>query len=440
MTTRSVRQNWSQSHAFRMILVVTLLYAVLRLGAQVIFLADLVSSGDTEGEDLQIYIDAAHQVLRGEDLYPKGTIEEIEFYQYSPFYALIFIPFALLSFGPSAILLSVLHLLAYALLYLAWARILSRLNLDLAGRVWAWTLPLWLVFSAFWSDLVFINVYVFMALLATLAIEAVLDERLWPALLWLSIILQIKPQWAFFVALPLLLGRYRFFIKLLGSALLVYAGIVVVTMLAVGPGYGWQQHLDYWRLLISMSGGNYAWKEPDFAFLGYNHSISQILVYLFGAKPAVLGLSLASRLVLLMPLLLIALQHLVAPCKCRGRDVPELSLALVFALYLGVFIWMNVVWELTLAIAVFAFLAITEKRHGLQVVVWAAFVLYALLDFWRLLSVGVLGDAVFLEGSFVMTDPALYFPIVMLVILTFYAALISRLLPQSLSVARSLRS
>jgi len=58
----------------------------------------------------------------------------------------------------------------------------------------AWLLPVWLVFAQFWSDLGYLNVYVLMALLATLFIDALLDERLGWSLVWVSIILQIKPM------------------------------------------------------------------------------------------------------------------------------------------------------------------------------------------------------------------------------------------------------
>ena len=82
-----------------------------------------------------------------------------------------------------------------------------------------------MLFTTFWNDLAYLNVYIFMALLATLLIDAILCERLGWSVLWASIILQIKPQWAFAVAVPLLLGRYRFFARLLVLIIVAYGVI-----------------------------------------------------------------------------------------------------------------------------------------------------------------------------------------------------------------------
>ncbi len=70
-----------------------------------------------------------------------------------------------------------------------------------------------------------LNIYILLALQATLLIDAVLRERLGWALLWLSLILQTKPMWAFAAAVPLLLGRYRFFLRLVGGAVAIYVGV-----------------------------------------------------------------------------------------------------------------------------------------------------------------------------------------------------------------------
>ena len=87
-----------------------------------------------------------------------------------------------------------MHVIAYGLLYWTWGRIFRRLGLERAQDVLAWTLPVWLVFSQFWADLSYLNVYVFMALFASLLIDALWEEKLGWALLWLALIIQTKPQ------------------------------------------------------------------------------------------------------------------------------------------------------------------------------------------------------------------------------------------------------
>ncbi len=98
-------------------------------------------------------------------------------------------------------------------------------------------MPVWLIFSTFWADLAYANVYVIMALLATLLIEAVLKHRLGWSILWLGLIIQIKPQWAFAIFIPLCLREWKFLFKLLAGAGLLYLACMGASMLAVGSGF-----------------------------------------------------------------------------------------------------------------------------------------------------------------------------------------------------------
>jgi hypothetical protein len=52
---------------------------------------------------------------------------------------------------------------------------------------------------------------------------------------------------------------------------------------------------------------------------------------------------------------------------------------------------------------------------------------YALLDIWRLVSYMVLGDSVLYEDSYVLTDPLIYVPWIMMILLAFYTLLLIRL-------------
>jgi hypothetical protein len=107
--------------------------------------------------------------------------------------------------------------------------------------------------------------------------------------------------------------------------------------------------------------------------------------------------------------------------------MPQLSLTLAFALYTGTFIWLDIVWELTLGIVVFAFLLATLNSWTSKIWVWAIFLPYALLDVWQVISFVALGPAILADGLYVWTDPSIYLPMVMFVILMFYILLIKQL-------------
>jgi hypothetical protein len=85
------------------------------------------------------------------------------------------------------------------------------------------------------------------------------------------------------------------------------------------------------------------------------------------------------------------------------------------------------VWELSLGIVIFAYLLATAEQKGTRILLWALFGPYALLDVWRLVSYLALGDAVLYEGAYVLTDPLIYLPWIMIVLLVFYAILLVRL-------------
>jgi hypothetical protein len=322
---------------------------------------------------------------------------------------------------------TLLHLAAYGLLYWRWNRIFKRIGLDRASEVMVWLLPLWLVFSQFWADLGYLNVYVFMALLATLLIEAVLNERLGLSVLWLSIILQIKPQWAFAVGVPLLLRRYRFFIILVISTIVAYIGILGVVMVLVEPTYIWHQYGDYFQFLWNMR-SNLVWRGPDDPFLGYDHSITQVVVYLLGTTTATLHLATGIKVLLLIPLAVLGVRYLsLGPRRRIGHETPHQSLQLAFALYLAAFIWLDVVWEVTFGIVVFTYLLAVLENGRAKMWAWVVFFPYALVDFWQVFSVATLGFEIIVPGPFVLTDPGIYIPLVMIVIVAFYALLIKQL-------------
>ena len=429
-----IKEYWSKSKPYRLLLILAILYAVLQLAIQLFLFSDAmrpeaVAEGVQVSADLQqSYIASAGHFQARQDLYNKGSLEHVEaHYLYSPAFAFFFSPILLL---PLQILLPwmvVIHILVYALLYIWWNRIFVQHNLVNVARQWAGLLPVTLVFSAFWDDLSYMNTYLLIALFATFLVDAILRENLFWASFWLgAVILPIKPHWAFALALPLLLGRYRFFLKLLLGAALAYFSVAGITILAGGFNYGLRQYQDYFIFLSRLT-RDYPWWGPDKPFLGYNHSIMQIVLYYLGVSAATMRLATILKLILLIPLGWMSLKFLRHPINQPGSEVPVTALALVFALYLGAFLWLDMVWELSLGVVIFAYVLATSEQRWLRVFLWILFAPYALLDIWRLISYLGWGEKILYQGSYVLTDPLLYIPWIMMILLAFYTILLMRL-------------
>jgi hypothetical protein len=429
-----IKEYWSKSKTYRVLLILAILYAMLRLAIQIFLFSDAmrpeaVAEGVQVSADLQqSYIASAQHFQAREDLYNKGSLEHVEaHYLYSPAFAFFFSPILLLPLQILLPLMVVIHILIYALLYLWWNRIFVQNNLINVARQWAGLLPVYLVFSAFWDDLSYMNTYILIALFATFLIDAVLQEKLVWASFWLgAVILPIKPHWAFALALPLLLGRYRFFLKLLLGALLAYLIVAGITILAGGFEYGIRQYQDYFAFLSRLT-RDYPWWGPDKPFLGYNHSVMQIVLYYLGVTAANMRWATIIKLILLLPLGWVSLKFLRNPSRKAGNEIPETALALVFAFYLGAFIWLDMVWELSLGMVIFVYLLATSEQKWIRVLLWVLFGLYALLDIWRLVSYLGFGDSVLYQGAYVLTDPLIYIPWLMMILLVFYAILLSKL-------------
>jgi hypothetical protein len=145
------------------------------------------------------------------------------------------------------------------------------------------------------------------------------------------------------------------------------------------------------------------------------------------------------KLLLLLPLGWVSLRHLLRSLSGlfaykKTEEVsetppvsPQLYLDLVFAFYAGAMIWLDIVWEMTLGIVVFAYLLATLEQRTARAWCWLIFLPYALLDIWQVASFVIFGQAILAEGLYIWTDPSIYLPLVMLVILFFYALLVKRL-------------
>lgn len=428
-----LRRRWAASRGFRIILTIAVAYSMLRLAAHAVYLTTLLAPERLPGwigaaepmvpVDLQAYLDAATNFVQRQPLYPAGSIDQLEgLYQYSPAFALAFIPFLRFSPASVAIIHTAMRILAYACLFILWHRIFLRLGLGHAEDMMIRTLPVWLVFSAFWSDLGYLNVYVIMALLATLLIDAILQERLVLSVLWVIIIIAIKPMWAFAAALPLFTGRRKFFWRLVGLAVMAQTVMTIAIVIIAGVEYTGQQYVQYLRFLARLS-RDFPWRGPESGFLGYNHSIRQTILFIFGSTSAAWWLATAIKWVVLTPLLIVLVRSLLF----RGKPIERTkSLEIVFLLYLGTFIWLDMVWEASLGIVVFVYLLSTEHSRIRLALMWGTFVPYALIDFWQLASYLALGESAVVPGPYFITDPSIYLPMVMFVILLFYTILAGR--------------
>jgi hypothetical protein len=441
----TLRLSWKSSRWFRILLVAALIYTAFRVIVQGAFLAVLLfpnqdlfggipgwvgSEGPMIPADLQIYLDAAEHLKHQEDLYLQGSLEHLEsHYPYAPSFALAFVPFTWFSPGVTAVLQTVLHFVAYGYMFVSWQRIFQDLSLKSAGQMLAYSLPVWLVFSSFWTDLGYLNIYLIIALISTLLIESVLKENLWGAVLWLSIILQIKPHWAFAAAVPLLLGRYRFFGKLMALTFVSYVCIAGATILIVGPEYGFTQHVEYFNFLRRLS-PDFPWRTMgEDPFLGYNHSLKQLIIYFLGDTTTVRRLAEGLKVLLLIPVGVVALRELLHPIRRPGYQAPIRGLDWAFALYLSAFIWLDMVWELSLSVAIFPYLLGTLEERSGKIWISGIYLPYALLDPWRVFSLvfSLLGMEVIAPGPYVVTDPAIYLPLIFIVLICFYFVLVKRL-------------
>jgi hypothetical protein len=431
-----INKLWRESKVYRIVLVLVVIYTVFRLSVHGFYLATMLVPerlpdwvGAEEPmipNDLQDYLNGAQNLQERRNLYAKGPLSKVEFYQYAPSYALVFVPFLWINPIVVTLIHTGLHIVCYVGLFLVWIQIFKQFNLEKAEKTLIRILPIWLIFSAFWSDLGYLNIYIIAAFVATLLTKAILQKNMSQALIWLTFLLQTKPQWAFALGVPLLLGQHRFFVKLIIGAVIGYALIASMTLAIVGPSYGWEQYLDYFQFLINMP-ANFPWRTPSDAFLGYNHSIKQVVVYLFGSQPWIFNFATAVKVLCLVPLGLIALRFLQNPPKKVGIDFPTLALDWAFALYLGAFIWLDMVWELSLGVIIFTYLLATLKQKKTKILIWAVFLPYALVDFIQVFSFVVLGMDVITPGLYVLTDPSIYIPLIMIAILTFYILLIRRL-------------
>lgn len=406
---------------WQVVCILALLWGFLRFGVQIYTFLSPMS--DQVGVDLKsAYLEAARRFAARQELYP-ASIEAMEgLYFYAPPVALFFIPLTWIPEQVAMFLWLGLGLAAYVGLFCAWRRIFDFLQLERARRALFFSLPLWIVFSPFWDDVTYLNIYTLMALAGSLLIEAVLRERLALASVCLAGILATKPQWSFVVLLPLLFGHYRFFWKWLAGALASYLLLAALGALASNPAYLGEQYREYLGFLARIS-RQHPWRTVADGFLGYNHSILQIAIFLGGKK--VWGIGQLVKYLLLLPACGLVLRGCFLGRLKQVDQRSEIGLAWAFLLYLAAFLWLDLLWELYLTIAIFPYLLSLNLARWKKVLVWVVFLPYALLDLWR---VGVYAaGSPFIQEAYLAWDFSAYLPVIMVVLLVFYGLLLQQL-------------
>ncbi|HSL44474.1 MAG TPA: glycosyltransferase 87 family protein [Anaerolineales bacterium] len=418
--SEALRQPWKNSRSFRVWTVLAVIGLVINLAVTILWQLEIVSFEDAPpANDLQIYLEAGVRFLQLEDLYiaPRA---DFGLYAYSPTFAMLF---GLLTFLPYKlvwVLDALFHFVAYWLLYWRWFVIFREQGLDGAAKQLVRLLPLWIIFTGLLYEIAYMNIYIFMALFATLLLEALLQQQTGKAILWLAILLPIKPQWAFALGIPFLLGQWRFFARVVGGAILAYLCIFLITVL-VGSSYVLEQYREYIQFLQTIP-QTFGWNtiaEPG--HIGYNNSLLQLVNFFTNKAADSVGLTTVIKILLSLPLIVLYWQYR----RQTSNNAPSgFILEWTFALYLLAFLWLDVVTELTLAIVLFSYLMGTLSNPALKRLTQLVFLPYALTHIWITFS----GIASFLAPlPDLVIDPSLFIPFILIAMLGLYGLLLMQL-------------
>ena len=415
----ALRQQWRSSGVFRLWTILATIGLVLNLTLTVLWQMEVVSFDDVPpANDLRIYLDAGHRFLQHENLY-MAPRADFGLYAYSPAFAVV--P-ALLTFLPYKLVWIVdalLHLMVYWLIYWRWYNIFRQQKLNAAAEALARLFPLWIIFTGLLYEIAYMNIYIFMAFLATLLIEAMLYQQTEKAILWLTLLLLIKPQWAFALGIPLLLRQWRFLLKAVGGALLAYFAVLGIMALFTGS-YTLQQYREYFLFLQSIP-YTFPWNTMSKdGHLGYNNSLMQLIVFFTNRAPYSAILTTVIKIFLSLPLIGIYWRY---HQKAREAN-PSFIFEWTFALYLLAFLWLDVDTELTFGIVIFTYLWATLPSQSLKLFTGLVFLPYALTHIWITVTSLV---SFLLPLPDVIIDPSLFIPFILIAMLGLYGMVIWQL-------------
>lgn len=334
------------------------------------------------GNDLVVYLKGGEALLEGTSPYATGAWPSAAVFHYSPAAALLIaqvsqavtaltgeLPFRTLAYAHLVLIIG-----AHALAWIVWRAVFKEV-FSASATVMTALIPLWIVYSQWFADQNYLNIYTFLLVLVGASLLAVLHGQTLLAIVLTVLIMQSKPHYAFPVIFPLLAGNWRFFVKLVLGSTVGYVMVAGATLLIVGATYGLSLYGDYIAFLSGIA-QNYPWVS---FYLGYNHSWFSIIHWGFGIQPWVPLLITAIRLATLLPLLWLGwrwLQRL--PDHAADRSTG--ALGLTFGLHLWAVSQLDQLWEASMLIVVLAYLLMagTQAVRRLAVIVGVPFALLGL--------------------------------------------------------------
>jgi hypothetical protein len=418
--SETLRQQWRNSNSFRVWTILAVIGSVINIALVALLQLEIIAFEDAPpANDLKIYLEAGNRFLQREDLYIAPR-PDFGLYAYSPTFAMLVSLLTFLPYKVVWIVDALLHIIIYWAIYWRWFTIFRQQRLDSAAEALVRLFPLWIIFTGLLYEIAYMNIYIFTAFVATLLIEAMLYQQTGKAILWLAVLLPIKPQWAFALGIPFLLGRWRFLAKVAIGGLLAYAAIFIVTTLITGS-YALQQYREYVQFLGSIP-YTFVWNTlSKDGHIGYNNSIMQLVVFFTNNAPYSVGLPTAIKILLSLPLIAI---YWRVRRDAAQQATPDFTLEWAFALYLLAFLWLDVVTELTFGIVIYTYLLGTLPSQRLKNIVRLVFLPYALTLIW----ITVTGIASFmLPLSDMIVDPSLFIPFILIATLGLYGLVLWQL-------------
>ena len=418
--SETLRQQWRNSSSFRVWTILAVIGLVINLALTILWQLEIITvEGSPPTNDLKIYLEAGDRFLQREDLYiaPKP---DFSLYAYSPAFAMVFGFLTLLPYKVLWVVDALLQMIIYWAMYWRWFMIFRGQRLNTAAQVLIRLFPLWIIFTGLLYEIAYLNVYIYMAFFATLLLEAMLNQQTGKAILCLAVLLPIKPQWAFALGIPFLLGQWRFLAKVAGGAILAYIAILITTVLIAGP-YALGQYQEYFQFLQSIP-YTFVWNTMvKDGHIGYNNSIMQLVAFFTNNAPYSVGLAAAIKILLSLPLIAIYLRY---RRHAPQEATPGFVLEWAFALYLLTFIWLDVITELTFGIVIFTYLLGTLSKQSFIKLAQFVFLPYALIFIWITL-IGIVSFAVTIPA--LIFDPSLFVPFILIAMLGLYGLVLWQL-------------
>jgi hypothetical protein len=416
----TLRQQWRNSSSFRVWTILAIAGLVINLTLTVLWQMEIITFEDSPpANDLKIYLEAGNRFLQRENLYiaPRA---DFGLYAYSPAFAPVLGFLTQLPYKFVWVVDALLHIILYWAFYWRWFKIFREQNLNSAADALIQLFPLWIIFTGLLYEIAYMNIYIFMAFIATLLLEAMLYQQTGKASLWLAILLPIKPQWAFALGIPLLLGQWRFLMKVAGGALLAYFAILAAMLLITGQ-YALQQYREYFQFLQSIP-HTFVWNTINKdGHIGYNNSLLQLVNFLSNRAAYSVLLTNAIKFLISLPLIGIYWRY---RDDAPSEPTPAITLEWAFALYLLAFLWLDVVTELTFGIVIFTYLSGTLAEPGLKNLAKLIFLPYALTHIW----ITVTGIASFIVPlPNIIIDPSLFMPLILIAMFGLYGLVLWQL-------------